>query len=63
MRENAYIMRISVQMNKISDILGDWFWYDMNFKEAVITTIIYLSVAYIRGLLKKYPTFGQEKYI
>ena len=50
-------------MNKISDILGDWFWYDMNFKEAVITTIIYLSVAYIRGLFKKYPTFGQEKYI
>lgn len=27
-------MRISDQMKKISDILGDWFWYDMDFKEA-----------------------------
>jgi hypothetical protein len=41
MRENAYITRISVQMKKISDILGDCFWYDMNFKEAVIAIIIY----------------------
>lgn len=34
-------------MKKISDILGDCFWYDMNFKEAVIAIIIYWSVAYI----------------
>jgi len=27
-------MRKSVQVKKISDILGDWFWYDTDFKEA-----------------------------
>jgi len=41
MRENAYIKRIRVQMKKISDILGVWFWFDMNFKEAVITITIF----------------------
>jgi hypothetical protein len=34
MKENAYIMRISVQKKKLSIILGDWFWYDMDFKTA-----------------------------
>jgi hypothetical protein len=49
-----------VQIQKISNILGVWFWYDMDFNETVIIIIIFKAYILVKKS-KLNETFKQNK--